>query len=290
MQTSAKTTIYLAAFHSSFRGYGAGDCRASYAPLSEALERVEWPYDTGDDPSFFSRRYFGGQLTWGICRQQIRTRIQPGDVVVFFSFRNRDGEPVEYRLGAVATVERKVSQADLWNKSEGSGYWRRYLNLLIRQSHFGGWEHYEKGAPPRKWHSDWAWRIADHEKLQKKHFKSINEAGVISQTTRVNGRPFKIAQNYVIFSGKSSETYVLNNPPIVAWCERPERWEEWNDDALSGAIKKRTVDLSLVYGGRGSLRTRNPWRPHPCDSWEMPASQAQAWRGEFIRFLRRRDR
>jgi hypothetical protein len=48
--------VYLAPFHSSFRGYGDGDCRSEFRGLSAALERNEWPYDTGDDPSFFSQR------------------------------------------------------------------------------------------------------------------------------------------------------------------------------------------------------------------------------------------
>ena len=101
MQPVRDTTIYLAPYHSSFEGYGKGACSAEFLPLSMALECGEWPYDTGDDPSFFSQRYFRGQLTWGICRQHIRNRIQTGDIVVFFSFRSRGkGQPVEYRICA----------------------------------------------------------------------------------------------------------------------------------------------------------------------------------------------
>ncbi len=32
-------------------------------------------------------RKFGGPLSWGICRQDVRNRLPHGDLVVFFSFR-----------------------------------------------------------------------------------------------------------------------------------------------------------------------------------------------------------
>jgi len=215
------TTIYLAPFHSSFRGYGKRDCRAAYKPLSDALERGDWPYDMGDDPAFFSRRRFRGKLTWGICRQEVRNKICPGDIAVFFSFRRRrSGEPTEYNLCAVATVERKVSQAQIWQDPSLKPY-RRYLNLLIRPGRSVAWEHYERGNSRDGWHKDWLWRIADHRGLRKKDFERLHERGQLPASAQVRGLPVVLAENYVIFSEKRDETYVLSNPPLIAASDLP---------------------------------------------------------------------
>ncbi len=97
------TRIYVVPFHA--------------APVSTTATFAadEWPYDNGDDPSFRAMRKFGRQLTWGVCRQDVRNEISEGDVAVFFSFRKcgKYGE-AEYRFCCVATVQRKVSQADIW--------------------------------------------------------------------------------------------------------------------------------------------------------------------------------
>src|SRR5580704_9951883 len=81
-------------------------CAKSFAPLHAALRKREWPYDYGDDPSFFCRRYLQGALTWGVCRADVRNQVKSGDVVVFFSFTKIEEHDVEYRLSAIATVER----------------------------------------------------------------------------------------------------------------------------------------------------------------------------------------
>jgi hypothetical protein len=131
-------------------------CAKSYAPLHDALRRGEWPYDYGDDPSFFCRRHLGGALTWGVCRADVRSQVQPGDVVVFFSF-TKAGRQVQYRLSAIATVQTKLRQSDIFTNPLYKRY-RRYLNLLIRPSRStkGAWGHWEPGAPAQKWHDDWA--------------------------------------------------------------------------------------------------------------------------------------
>ena len=168
---SVSTTVYLAPFHSSLEGYGTGDCRLSYKPLSDALDRNDWPYDTGDDPSFFSADRFGGNVTWGICRQQIRNRLNPGDIIIFFSFRKQSSHnAMEYSLCAVATVARKVKQTDIWTDPSLRVY-RRYLNLLIRPTKRAAWEHFEPGLPNRAWHKDWASANRRSLRLQKTNLR-----------------------------------------------------------------------------------------------------------------------
>ena len=69
----------------------ARDRRLLSNPISgEPMEKFKeelssWPYDGGDDPSFFCWRRHknqGGKLSWGVCRPDVRGAVQPGDVVV----------------------------------------------------------------------------------------------------------------------------------------------------------------------------------------------------------------
>jgi hypothetical protein len=284
MDEQMELTVYLAPFHFSHTGYGDGGCRSSYKPLSDALERGDWPYDIGDDPSFFSLRYFGGNLTWGICRQQVRNPIRPGDIVVFFSSQQeRHSKAIEYCLCAVATVERKVWQADIFN-DPGLRLYRRYLNLLIRKRG-EGWEHFEGGSPRAMWHKDWAWRIVDHDGWRKKAFEKLNASEFLLKAARIKGHPIEIAANYVIFSNRPTETSILDKPPLVALCRRSGRHEEWKTDSPSQKIKRLTVDFSKNHGGRATLRTCNLQQAHPCDRWKMSLEEATEWRNRLIHVL-----
>lgn len=270
--------VYLAPFHSSFEGYDTDGCHSSFKPLTDALDGNGWPYDTGDDPSFFSARHCGGQVTWGICRQQVRNRIEPGDVVVLFSFRKEKlRESFEYRLCAIVTVQRKVRQSDIW-VDPALRVFRRYLNLLIRPAKRMGWEHFEPGLPTKKWHDDWVWRLAEHDGFRKRDFATLNGADVLPVLAKVRGHLIQPAENYIIFSEDPRETYIFTKPPLVARCKEPGRTEEWQLDTLSQKIKKLTVDYSKQRGHRGTLRTTNRQRPHPVARWRAPSAEVWQWR------------
>jgi hypothetical protein len=62
--------------------------------------RSNFPFDVGDDPSFFSAQHLDGPVTWGVCRADVRHAISPGDWAVFFAARPRaeDSDTIEYRL------------------------------------------------------------------------------------------------------------------------------------------------------------------------------------------------
>jgi len=188
---------------------------------------------------------------------------------------------VEYRLCAVATVARKVRQTDIWADPTLRVY-RRYLNLLIRPTKRAAWEHFEPGLPNRAWHKDWVWRIADHSGFRKRAFESLNTSKTIPNSPKINGHVVQVAPNYVIFSADPSETYILDSPPLVATCGRSGTIEDWDPRPASLAIKKLTVCFSEKSGGRGTLRTRNLQRAHPCDSWKMSPDDAAEWRRELI--------
>src|SRR5579862_7511736 len=164
MTPEHETRIYFAPFHATLDDSSMSPCGSTIAAFKKALKLRDWPYDSGDDPSFYAAGRFGGQLSWGICRQDVRNRLDSGDMVVFFSFRKfkRTGDS-EYRLCALATVDRKTSQIDLW-KDQNLEIYRKYFNLLIRPSgsENDGWEHFEPTLEGSRLHDDWLWRIAEH--------------------------------------------------------------------------------------------------------------------------------
>ena len=129
MMPGQKTQIYIAPFHAVSDISLVSPCGSVAAAFKKSVRLQDWPYDNGDDPSFYAARKFGGQLSWGICRQDVRNKLCPGDIVVFFSFRKfKETGHSEYRLCALTTVERSVSQIDLWRDNSLRSY-RRYFNL-----------------------------------------------------------------------------------------------------------------------------------------------------------------
>jgi hypothetical protein len=101
------TAVYLVPYHSE-PGLHLDGCAGQFATVENAIVAGEWPYDNGDDPSFYVARN-GGPLTWGVCRQDVRNSIESGSIVVFFSYTSRH-DKVRYRLSAVATVADNVDR------------------------------------------------------------------------------------------------------------------------------------------------------------------------------------
>jgi len=278
--------IYLSPYHSRTPGkIGGGGCSKSYGPLLAALKRGEWFYDQGDDPSFFSRRHIGGALTWGVCRPDARSQVQPGDVVVFFAFTDaKDG--VEYRLSAIATVERKTSQAGIFLDPAFAGY-KRYLNLLVKPAGGSGkrWRHHEPGTPEGDWHDDWLSRVVTYRAYDQAALDRLRAKERVTVGQTIGGRPFAFGENYVVFSEDPRLTFVLAHPPLVALAEPPAP-EVWHRDGRSRSIFARTVAEARRHGVQRSLRIHRRPHPHsPPIRWEVSPEGLHAWRCRFIEFL-----
>ena len=107
MRANANTTpTYLVCYHSVTPETLRGSDR-QYLIVERAIRDAEWPYDNGDDPSFYVAR-MGGTLTGGVCREDLRNAIAKDSIVVFFSFIPLTNGEILYRLCAVATVDDKV--------------------------------------------------------------------------------------------------------------------------------------------------------------------------------------
>jgi hypothetical protein len=233
-------------------------CPAVYVAVYHRSASGKWPEDAGDDPSFgsaFRLASRGGVLTWGVCRQDVRNRLCPGDLVVFFSAdRVADRRPnrIRYSFVAFATVARKVSQADIW-RDASLAVFRDYLNLLIRPSGTG-FEHFEPGLSKRHWHGDWYWRIAEIDGHRKGSFKHIHRKRRFELT---DPRLPQLTSNYVLFARDHQYTLVLAEPPIVATAAESGGLETWKRTPFA-----RKLLTLLRTGTMRRLRTSNIQRPH----------------------------
>jgi len=236
-------------------------------------------------------RRFGGQLSWGICRQDVRNSLRPGDIVAFFSFHKfEETGDSEYRFCALASVDTRVSQIDLWRERSLRVY-RKYFNLLIRPSKSvtEGWEHFEPTLTGSRVHHDWLWRMAEHQGFQKRYFKELEETNLLEPGASIRSRPVVIAKNYVLFSDDATKTHVLPKPPVVAWHSKGKPAEDWNQDKFSQALKRLTLDVAeQANGRRRSLRIRNSQRAHRHIVFEMKTTEASHWRQDFLNLIQRR--
>lgn len=289
-----ETKIYLATFLSpseTSAKTGPGPCVAKFEKNRQSVSNDDWPYDFGDDPSFFCMRRLHGNLTWGICRPDVRNNLGRGDIVVFFSFREETKtETGTYQLCAIATVKTKVSQTEIWLES-GLEEYRGYCNLLIRpaaQGDRGLWKHHEPCLYGSQTHKDWLWRIAKHSGLRKRSFDEIQKRNGFRFSESVSGRPIEIEQNYVIFSSDPKLTRVMSRPPVVASYTKGLPAEQWETDRFVQSLKCLTLDAAANSTGRiRFLRTRNRQQPHRHVVWSMTPSEAVAWREELLKITAR---
>jgi hypothetical protein len=272
------TAIYFAPYHSQPSAYLKGSS-GRFRLVEQAIAAGEWPYDNGDDPSFYAARR-GARLTWGVCREDVRNAISVGSIVVFFSF-TKDGPRVLYRLSAVATVAEKLDRRRVFTDRRFRP--ADYLNVMLRREG-RKWKYDEDDHPPTKTarHGDWLWRMAVHGR---------SKAAFAEQYARIYANQefaegdVPIASNYVVFSDSADETYISPNPPFVAMGTVGEH-EHWTDRKLERLSVK--VAARFSRSARGFLRTDNrSGYVHPKYPFDMPTAEAIAWRADLISTLKR---
>lgn len=233
---------------------------------------ANWPLDVGDDPSFESSSQHRGQLSWGVCRTDLRNQVRPGDLIIFFAGEKLpNGAELKYRFVGWATVTEKVSQVDVWEQPRLAIY-RAYRNLLIRPGlEPGSYEHYESNHP---WHGDWLWRLGNSPVEPKKPAWVVAGRGghMRNRLIEVDGWRLRPAKNYVLFDSHPEATRVLADPPSVAQAGTGAGVESW----FSGSLPASLQSL-LLYGitHRG-LRTTNRPQPHRHIRLAMPVLRLQA--------------
>lgn len=244
--------MYVAVFLA--RRFGLRPVRPSQtaAALHDIGPGASFPYDGGDDPSFFSAGYHGAAVTWGVCRPDVRTAIRRGDWVVFFSSERDGREVTHYRFVGALTVERKIPHTAIFTNRPNTRY-RDYLNLLIRPKG-SGWEHYEPALHHDDWHDDsWMWRMSERRGQHREDLKTAGAHHTAGAPLTLHGQPAPIAESYVIFA--RSPCWIARHPPLVATHRTGERRERWTPRWLPLRA------LLFRRSGRG-LRIANQQRAH----------------------------
>src|ERR1017187_6396707 len=100
---SGPVKIFVACFHSQ-PSKSLNGCSAQFEIVEKAIQDGSWPYDNGDDPSFFVARNHRGPLTWGVCRQNVRSVLAKDDMVAFISYTKTATDKFVYKFCSVATV------------------------------------------------------------------------------------------------------------------------------------------------------------------------------------------
>lgn len=254
--------------------------------VEEAIRDGLWPYDNGDDPSFYVARK-GGPLTWGVCRQEVRNSIPIGSIAAFFSFTEMTGGDVLYRLCAVTTVIDKVDVRSLQREGRFTGFRSLYINSVISPDK-DGWRYDESDRPASQRHGDWLWRIAEHNGLTQtqfdKRYQRVYQQEWFEDSPATNGNVM-LAKNYVVFSTEERQGYISPKPPEVAIARKREH-EKWSHMILQSL----TVGTASRFhdGARDYLRVVNSSgrNVHRHIRFVMPTDQAVAWRSELIRALK----
>jgi len=214
----------------------------------QELKGNNFPFDIGDDPSFFAAQYFDSSVTWGVCRADVRRNIRCGDWMIFFAAtRQRDGTQTSYSFVGALRVESKLRQTCLFDDRANVPY-RDYLNLLVRPMS-DGWEHHEPlfATDSSEAHKDWLWRIIETKGLRK------NE--VIGKYQYDERLPSLCANNYIVFS--KSESLYLPKPLRVARYQKGDLKETWESEPFAEKLRW------LVFGeSTRGLRTTNSQQPH----------------------------
>lgn len=231
-----------------------GEPRA-YVAVYYTDHTTGWPGDLGDDPAFLAHRAKKGELTWGVCRPDLRNALLKDDLVIFFATTKSPSKekPSPYWFVGFATVAAKLSQNAIWQKRSASKY-RRYMNLLITPKDKSKtiYEHYEPCEGQS--HPDWLWRLVKHHGKKKAYLLLGSRDTVnLGQDERPDGGRLVLAENYIIFATDPDLTRVLQVPPIVANATKPGVAETWRQQFHP------LRDLILpTSSGRRSLRTTNP--------------------------------
>ena len=274
---SEAVNIFVACFHSQ-PSKNLNGCSGQFETVERAIQDQLWPYDNGDDPAFYVARNHSGPVTWGVCRRNVRSFLKRDDIVAFISYTKTLAGKFVYRLCSVATVADKLDHRFAYEDARLSG--KPYINLLIRAvDGKEEWLHNETDRPVRARHDDWLWRIAEHPLgVPKEMFKHGAPDGRIRANSRIAGYQIQMADNYVIFSAKPTETYICEEPPVIAEAKNGSN-ENWK----SLQVRKVLLEHPEAAAPRNYIRSSNAYGfAHPYITWSVPHNVGARWRSDLI--------
>ena len=189
-------------------------------------------FDWGDDPAFFASQRFlrdVNRATWGVCRPDIRQKLDQGDLVVFFCAHERQKECRYYYIGFGTVAETIIRRSDIWRKKHLIPF-QNFFNVLVdkqngHKEYFYPW--HNKGKD-KGTNADWAKRAHSP---------------------------------YILFSNaEGHSSFKLTKPLWVAtYREGKGAREKWRRKCPT--VAKLFKMLQPLIGSR-KLRTYNPSYPH----------------------------
>lgn len=288
-RTKGMAAVYLAPYHSYLKKGFNHDCvPQEYRAITQAIATQNWPYDYGDDPSFYCAETSGGRITWGVCRPDVRNEIRTGDAAVFFPFiADEENRTFEYKISAVATVERKVSHRDVFNDGDLKAEFGKYVNTLIRPNERGGWKHEEPSIPENDWHKDWVCRMAPRNCTEWRTLVEGCDALQSVGTNVIAHVPFVFGNNYVIFDKNRTFTLAMTADILAhSAYKKPEQWK--SNNLVAATVYEWTVGFARRVAEKAQKDARflkipnKTQHPHsPCIRWYMPQADVETWRESF---------
>jgi hypothetical protein len=273
-------------------------------PLSPTTKLIEqnWTVDLGDDPSFLAYLIYkkqGGQLSWGICRPDIRRNINPNieNTVVFIAHSSDNDRRHQYRLAAICSVEAVVSQWDI--ASQSNSVYNNYANLLLRfdtlSKKYIHREWYEEvtGNSMSRHHHNWIWRLGKIPKTKGE--KQENLIAPVNQRFdpkvskhHIRHVPFSLAdiqslvkfepvETYILFSTKNS--FIIDTPPVIATFHDNIKtgdiirdaggYEFWNSSSLTKTIYDHLFGSVMQSHVKGHFEQNSRLRRKPFNGKQL---------------------
>lgn len=213
--------------------------------------------DLGDDPAFFSASHNDAEVTWGVCRHNVRQSLHIGDEVFFVCCDKTNFRRWQYYLIGFGLVERLISHSDIYTDNANLSF-QNYFNLLLHHGE-AGFEHIES-PPPLYWHEDWLMRISafrTKKELEKRtRFSGCRAKGIpkkdLPSVANVVPANFPIGKNYVVFS-KQESRFCHENPVYLAevvWVKHRHPQIRWDrDETQTLFCNKSKTTRNFTHGG-----------------------------------------
>jgi hypothetical protein len=207
--------------------------------------------DIGDDPSFYCAERYNYNVTWGVCRHNVRQGLNVEDEVHYVACDKTNSDLWQYYYVGYGIVEKTITQKDIYNNRDYVVF-KKYFNLLITSNN-NEFIHNEP-LPFEYWHEDWKMRLFIRKRIKElNEIEENREHGLCGIRRDINlsllrkkeciNSKFPFGKNYIIYS-RSLSKFNLNIPILIAtvkW-EGGSLYTNWQKDCfqnLFSNIEKR---------------------------------------------------
>ena len=211
--------------------------------------------DIGDDPSFYCSKTYNSNVTWGVCRHNVRQGLKLNDEIHFVACDKTEKYFWKYYYVGFGVVKNTLTHKDIWN-NEKYLLFQNYFNYLIKPNK-NSFDHFEQ-IPNEYWHDDWKMRISSERTYKKlSEIEEDLEHGICGygvkkgiSNSKINNQ-FPFGNNYILFD-KEQSFFNLNNPTFLAevkWNGR-NLFTEWVSKNIRLLFSYNELKDSFTHKGR----------------------------------------